>query len=151
MVESPLEEGGGGGGMGQSVTIVTLECAGIVPGSTADEIVVHIEKAWERVQAAVEALRTELIIEDTDVFCPLVQGGVNLHKLYGVMHDACHCTNLVACLIVQLQERKKRVFLSEDVWELTSPESRAMFNFLCGNHTKNLPIDRFSPYPYLLP
>jgi hypothetical protein len=68
MVESPLEEGGGGAGMGVGVTIVTLECAGIVPGGTADEVVAHIEKAWERGQAAVGALRAELGIEDRDVF-----------------------------------------------------------------------------------
>jgi hypothetical protein len=145
MVESPLEEGGGGAGMEAGVTIVTLECAGIVPGATADEVVAHIQKAWERGQAAVEALRAELGIEDRDTFCPLVQGGVNLHKLYGVMHDTCHCANLVATLMMQVQERKKREFLSDDVWELTSPESRAIFNFLCGNHTRNLPIDWYNP------
>jgi hypothetical protein len=145
MVESPLEEGGGGAGTGAGVTIVTLECAGIVPGATADEVVAHIQKAWERGQAAVEALRAELGIEDRDTFCPLVQGGVNLHKLYGVMHDTCHCANLVATLMMQVQERKKREYLSDDVWELTSPESRAIFNFLCGNHTRNLPIDWYNP------
>jgi hypothetical protein len=151
MVESPLEEGGGGGeGMGGGVTIVTLECGGILPGGTAEEVVAHIEKAWERGQAAVEALRDELCIVDRDVLCPIVDGGVNLHKLYGVMHDTCNCANLVATLIMDLQQRKKREYLSDDVWELASPESRAIFNFLCGNHTRNLPIDRLVPYIYAL-
>ena len=143
MLESPLDEGGGGvESMGGGVTIVTLECGGILPGGTAEEVVAHIEKAWERGQAAVEALRDELSIVDRDVLCPIVEGGVNLHKLYGVMHDTCNCANLVATLIMDLQQRKKREYFSDDVWELASPESRAIFNFLCGNHTRNLPIDR---------
>jgi hypothetical protein len=136
LVEFAFENAGGGGGKGQGVTIVTLE------------VVEHIEKSWERGQAAVAALRAELQQEDRDVLCPLVAGGVNLHKLYGVMHDTCHCANLVATLIVQLQERKKREFLSEEVWESTCPKSRAMFDFLCGNHTRNLPIDK-STHTYL--
>jgi hypothetical protein len=94
-IESPVEEGGSGG-KGGDVTIVTLECAGIVPSGTADEIVAHIEKAWVRGQQAVEVLRAELAMEDIDVFCPLVEGGVNLHKLYGVMHDTCYCANLAS-------------------------------------------------------
>jgi hypothetical protein len=125
MLEFPLEEEGGGGLKGEGVTIVTLECAGVVPGATAEEVVAHIENSWERGKAAVDALREELQMEDRDVLCPLVAGGVNLHKLYGVMHDTCHCANLVATLIVQLQDRKKREFLSEEVWELTIPQTRA--------------------------
>jgi hypothetical protein len=145
MVEFGLEEAGGGGQTGAGVTIVTLECGGVLPGGTAEEVVEHITKSWERGAAAVEALRAELPMEDRDMLCPLVAGGVNLHKLYGVMHDTCHCANLVATLMMQLQERKKREFLSEEVWELTCPKSRAMFDFLCGNHTRNLPIDRYTP------
>ena len=161
-----------GEGTEQGHTVVTLECAGVVSGGTADEIVAHIEKAWERGQAAVDALRAELTLEDRDTLCPLVQGGVNLHKLYGVMHDTCHCANLVATRIVELHDLRKREFLSEEVyfcckpppvsfpltltltlphnlkvWELTSPQSRAVFNFLCGNHTRNLPIDRYRNLP----
>jgi hypothetical protein len=94
------EEGG--------TAIVTLECAGVLPSGLALDVVQHIELAWGRGQAAVEALRAELGPDAADVFCPLVAGGVNLHKLYGVMHDTCHCANLVASLIVDLQQRKKR-------------------------------------------
>jgi hypothetical protein len=60
------------------------------------------------------------------------------------MHDTCNGANLVAKLMLQLQERKKRAFLSEDVWETIDPKAKACFNFLCGNHTRNLPIDRFN-------
>ena len=70
MLEAPLEEGGGGAGMGGGVTIVTLECAGVLPGGTAEEVVAHIEKAWERGRAAVQALREELHPDDRDVLCP---------------------------------------------------------------------------------
>ena len=181
LLEFGVEEGSGEGTV-QGHTVVTLECAGVVPGGTADEIVAHIEKAWERGQAAVDALRAELTFEDRDTLCPLVNGGVNLHKLFGVMHDTCHCANLVATRIVELHDLRKREFLSEEVyfpfkpppvsfpltltltlpqtfkvWELTSPQSRVVFNFLCGNHTRNLPIDRYrnvplssypNPYPH---
>ena len=71
-----------------------------------------------------EALRAGLGPDVADVFCPLVAGGVNLHKLYGVMHDTCHTANLVASLIVDLQQRKKREFLGDDAWEQASPETR---------------------------
>jgi hypothetical protein len=60
------------------------------------------------------------------------------------MHDTYHSANLVASLMVELQQRKKREFISDEVWELDSPQSKAIFNFLCGNHTRNLPIDRFN-------
>jgi hypothetical protein len=33
-----------------------------------------------------------------DKLCPLRNGGVSLHKLYGVMHDTCHCANKVALI-----------------------------------------------------
>ena len=38
--------------------------------------------------------------------------------------------------------------LPHKVWELASPESKACFDFLCGNHTRNLPIDRFNKLYY---
>ncbi len=47
LLEFGIEEGGGEG-MGKGHTVVTLECAGVVPGGTADEIVAHIQKSWER-------------------------------------------------------------------------------------------------------
>ena len=78
-------------------------------------MVQHIEKAWARGQAAVQALRDELEVDERDNLCPLVQGGVSLHKIYGVMHDTCNTANLVAELIVQLQERKKKDYLTEEV------------------------------------
>ncbi len=121
-----------------------MECAGVLPSGLAVDVVKHIELAWSRGQAAVEALRAELGSAAANLFCPLVAGGVCLHKLYGVMHDTCHSANLVATLMIDLQQRKKREYLGEEGWELASAKSKAIFNFLCGNHTRNLPIDRFN-------
>ncbi len=46
-------------------------------------------------KAAVDALRNCLSPELRDKLCPLRNGGVSLHKLYGVMHDTCNCGNKV--------------------------------------------------------
>jgi hypothetical protein len=43
MLEFPVEGSSGGEG-GSSVTIVTLECAGVLPCGTAAEVVAHVEK-----------------------------------------------------------------------------------------------------------
>ncbi len=114
MLEFPAGETGGDGGE-HGVTIVTLECAGVLPSGTAEEVVQHIEKAWSRGKAAVDALRAELNEVDRDILCPLVEGGVSLHKIYGVMHDTCNTANLVAKLIIQLQERTHRAYLTDEV------------------------------------
>jgi hypothetical protein len=45
MLEFPLEDEDGGDG-GHGVTIVTLECAGVLPCDLAAEVVQHIELAW---------------------------------------------------------------------------------------------------------
>lgn len=79
----------------------------------------HIEKAWARGQAAVKALRDELHVDDRDALCPLYEGGVSLHKIYGVMHDTCNTANLVAALIIELQERKHREYLTDEVFQLS--------------------------------
>ncbi len=78
-------------GLDNPTTIVTLECAALLPGSEAQEIVDHIEEVWERGKRAVDNLREEL----GDILCPLRNGGVSLHKIYGVMHDTCNCANKV--------------------------------------------------------
>ena len=75
----------------------------------------HIQKSWERGKEAIDALRAQLSTIQHEALCPLVEGGVNLHKLYGVMHDTCKTDNLVAQLIIELQQRKKREYLTEEV------------------------------------
>ena len=75
--------------------IVTLECAAVLPSSEAVNVVRHIEEVWRRGKEAVNAVRAALGPELQDLLCPLRNGGVSLHKLYGVMHDTCNCANLV--------------------------------------------------------
>ncbi len=75
--------------------IVTLECAAVLPNSEAEDVVKHIEAVWERGKLAIDALRECLGPELRDTLCPLRNGGVSLHKLYGVMHDTCNCANKV--------------------------------------------------------
>ena len=85
----------GDGSDERGCTVVTLECAGVLPCSEAHSVVNHVEEVWARGKAAVDALRNCLSAEVRDVLCPLRNGGVSLHKLYGVMHDTCNCANLV--------------------------------------------------------
>ncbi len=79
-------------------TVVTLECAALLPGSEAQEVVDHIEEVWNRGKLAVEYLREQLGPDLRDVLCPLRNGGVSLHKIYGNMHDTCNCANKVTAL-----------------------------------------------------
>ena len=78
-----------------AATIVTLECAAVLPNSEAEDVVMHIEAVWERGKLAIDALRDYLGPELRDILCPLRNGGISLHKLYGVMHDTCNCANKV--------------------------------------------------------
>ena len=133
LLEFPSEMNGGEG-VEDGVTIVTLECAGVLPNGESSEVVRHIELSWERGRQAVDALRAELKPEERDLLCPLREGGVDLHKLYGVMHDTCNGANLVATLMMELQARKKRQYLIDEEWEKVEPKTKACFNFLCGNH-----------------
>jgi hypothetical protein len=144
LLQFPDEQSSGGEVAEGGVTIVTLECAGVLPNGESAEVVRHIEKSWARGHEAVEALRQAIGPEERDILCPLVEGGVSLHKLYSGMHDTCNGANLVATLMVKLQERKKRELTGDDVWDAMEPKTKACFDFLCGNHTKNLPIDRFN-------
>ena len=106
-----------------------------------------------------------------DVLCPLRNGGVSLHKLYGVMHDTCNAANKVtltltlsltltltptltsystpqvARLMIELRNRKCALYYGEDVWAKADAKTKACFNFLCGNHTRNLPNVRFNKVP----
>ena len=77
-------------------TIVTLECAAVLPSSEAEDVVGHIEEVWRRGKEAIDVLRAYLGPELQDLLFPLINGGISLHKLYGViMHDTCNCANKV--------------------------------------------------------
>ncbi len=72
------------------MTVVTLECAGVLNGEKSAEIVTHIEHIWERGQQAVALLRQALPMEVVDLLA--------LCKIFGVMHDTCHAAKKVAIL-----------------------------------------------------
>ncbi len=74
---------------GLAPSVTTIECAGILVGSTASEIADHIRESWVNGQSSVEMLR-EALGPFADVHVPIINGGVMLHKLQGVMHDTCH-------------------------------------------------------------
>ena len=46
--------------------------------------------------------------------------------------------------MVELREQKAREYHGEDKWQDIAPQAKACFDFLCGNHTRNLPIDWFN-------
>jgi hypothetical protein len=166
---------------GAPTTVVTLECAALLPGSEAPEVVHHIEEVWMRGKLAVDYLREQLGPELRDVLCPLRNGGVSLHKIYGIMHDTCNCANKVALLapypnpytkhgpiphpkpdlnpnpdpttnpkpkvaqlMSELRNRKCVEHFGETVWSQGDKKMQACFDFLCGNHTRNLPVVRFN-------
>jgi hypothetical protein len=85
-----------------NMAVVTLECAGVLEGEKSLEILSHVEAAWERGQQAVQLLRQELPAESVDVMAPLRNGGVHLHKIFGVMHDTCHAANKVPTLFLRV-------------------------------------------------
>ena len=56
----------------------------------------------------------------------------------------------VATLMMELRDQKCQAHFGEDVWALASSKTKAIFNFLCGNHTRNLPIVRYNKVHSLL-
>ena len=123
--------------------LVTIQCAGLLVGSTAAEIASHIEGAWDVGQRAIGLLREELGGE-ADKLVPLTNGGVQLHKLRGIMHDTCATANLAAELIGELRDISGQIQFGYDNWESLAKEDKPWFDFLCGNHVRNLPIDEFN-------
>jgi hypothetical protein len=71
------------------VRLVNLECAGILPSSTAEETITHIQNTWERGRQVVQMVRDALGHDLQDILAPLTDGGVRLHKIFGLMHDTC--------------------------------------------------------------
>ena len=112
-------------------------------GSKAKEICHHVEQAWATGQRAIELLRVELG-DEADNMVPLEGGGVALHKIRGVMHDTCATANLAATLMKEKRNKSGQLRFGYDEWEALSAENKPWFDFLCGNHVRNLPIDEFN-------
>jgi hypothetical protein len=127
-----------------SPSVITIECCGLLVGSTSEEIADHIRAAWVTGQECVDLLRTELGPDLADVHAPFINGGVQIHKLQGVMHDTCNTANKTARLAKTLRDTSGQLFYGYDEWENRAEEDKPWFDFLCGNHTRNLPMDEFN-------
>ena len=75
--------------------VITIECAGLLPGSTSTKVMQHIEATWKRGAEVVAMVRAALGAR-ADELVPLLHGGVHISKLNGSMHDTCNTANLVA-------------------------------------------------------
>ena len=125
------------------IEVVYIETGGYLVGATAAEVTAHIEKTWQRGKAYIEALREELG-EDDEEHVPLEKGGVNLSKLRSLMHDTCNTANATAREIALLVEKEGRELYGKEAWESMPEEERCVLDFLCGNHTRGLPVDAFN-------
>ena len=72
------------------------------------------------------------------------KGGVNLSKLRSLMHDTCNTANATAREIARRVEEKGRGLYGDEAWESMPEEKRCVLDFLCGNHTRGLPVDAFN-------
>ncbi len=98
--------------------VITIECCGLMVGSTSEEIVEHIRAAWAKGQECVDLVREELGPILADVHVPIVAGGVQLHKLQGVMHDTCITANKTARLVQSLRDTSGQLFFGYENWVL---------------------------------
>jgi hypothetical protein len=124
--------------------VVTIQVAGITIGGTACETAEHVENSWKLGQDAMILLRNSLGPDLCDELVPLAGGGVLLHKIKGAMHDSCNTANLVPHKVLELRESSGRLYYGADEWEALPKEQRSWFDYLCGNHTRNLPLDEWN-------
>ena len=124
--------------------VVTLECAGLLSGSTTQKVGEHIRVFWERGQEAMALLRVALG-DNADTYAPLVNGGISLSKLCGVMHDTCNSANSIARAVRVLRDDSGRDLYSQAEWQrMEEDHERPWLDFLCGNHSRNLHIDAYA-------
>ena len=126
-----------------SIETVIIEAVGILVGGTAEEIAAHVEATFDRGQELLEKVRVELGPLAGELL-PLKNGGVNMHKLRSLMHDTCNTANATAREIASLIEKKGKEFFGDDGWADLPDERKKVLDFLCGNHTRGLPVDAFN-------
>jgi hypothetical protein len=123
--------------------VVTLECAGLLTGGTARKVGEHVRVFWQRGQQAITMLREQLGAE-ADIFVPVVNGGIDLSKLCGVMHDTCHAANAIARTVRVLRDDSGRALYGAEEWgRMIGDHEREWLDFLCGNHSRNLHFDAY--------
>ena len=128
---------------GETYRTVTIECAGLLTGSTATRVAAHVKILWERGQEAVLMLRQELGV-DADALAPLVHGGVTMTKLRGVMHDTCNTANLIAKKVHRIRDTLGQEMYGPEEWAEMQECGKGWQDFLCANHSRNLHFDAFS-------
>jgi hypothetical protein len=116
---------------------------GNLAGSTAKEICEQVEEAWALGQRAIEILQEELGGEAENLLA-VEGGGVQLHKIRGVMHDTCPTANLTATLMQEKRNTSGQLCYGYDEWESLAGEDKPYYDYLCANHVRNLPIDEFN-------
>ncbi len=122
--------------------VLTIQVAdGLTIGGTAQETAEHVANSWHLGQDAVMLARNALDPESCDELIPLVDGGVLLHKIKGSMHDTCNTANLEPHLVLEMRETSGCLYYGEEEWDALPAGERSWFDYLCGNHTRNLLLD----------
>ncbi len=86
----------------------------------------------------------EVMGEEADTYIPLVNGGINLSKLCGIMHDTCHSANAIARRVRVLRDESGSELYGEEEWgRMLGEHEHEWQDFLCGNHSRNLHFDAF--------
>jgi hypothetical protein len=82
---------------------------------------------------------------DADLLVPLVNGGITMAKLRGVMHDTSNSANLIAKKgrIIRDEVSEEELYGKEE-WLNMQELGRGWQEFLCANHSRNLHFDAFS-------
>ena len=127
---------------GEDLHTLTLECGGLLPGSTANKVALHVRLFWQRGEEAITMLREELG-DKADALVPVVNGGISLSKIGGVMHDTCNCANVIARKVRVLRDKSGEDLYGVDEWKQMSRQEHAWCDYFCGNHSRNLHFDAF--------
>jgi hypothetical protein len=124
--------------------VVTIEAAGLTVGGTAKRTAEHVQKSWDLGQEAVLLVRAELGPDVCDELVCLAGGGVLLHKIQGAMHDTCPTANLVPYLVNDLRATSGKLYFGDEEWDALPDDEKPWFDYLCGNHSRNLPLDEWN-------
>ncbi len=128
---------------GDEYRIVTIECAGLLPGSTSARVAEHVKITWERGKQMIALVREQLGPEADDLV-PLVNGGVTMTKLRGAMHDTCNSANLTAKKVRVIRNELGNDMYGEKEWSAVQSNGSGWQGFLCANHSRNLHFDAFA-------
>jgi hypothetical protein len=73
----------------------------------------------------------------------MANGGVQLLKILSAMHDTCNCANKVVAELNTLKQENGKEFYGAEEWAAIHESKRSMTDYLCGNHTRGLPVAAF--------